>query len=240
MDVALGGQGAPIVPIGDKLLFGDFDYCLNIGGIANISVGKAEGIQAFDICPANQMLNILAEREGKPYDDEGQMAASGSLLIDVLSQLNNQEFYKRVPPKSLSNEAARNLAFPFLLESPHATKDLLRTATEHIADQVAATIRQFPPADNDAKILITGGGGFNKFLVAQIQARLEPLHVRVVLPYEQVVKFKEGLVMALIGTLRWREESNVLSSVTGASRDSISGALWMGHSYSGEPEVKPA
>jgi anhydro-N-acetylmuramic acid kinase len=234
LDVALGGQGAPIVPIGDKLLFGDFDYWLNIGGIVNMTVQQEGKLTAFDICPGNQMLNALALQEGKPMDEEGEMAKQGSVLLAVLGQLNAQEYYKKLPPKSLSNEAAQGLVFPTILESSHSTNDLLRTAVEHIADQIAAVVKQFPTGKDHSKMLLTGGGAFNNFLVEQIQEQLKPLNVSAVVPYEQVVKFKEALVMALIGTLRWREETNVMSSVTGASKDSISGTIWMGHSYSGE------
>ena len=227
MDVALGGQGAPIVPIGDKLLFGEYDYWLNIGGIANMTVRKGEKMLAFDICPANQVLNILAAQEGQPFDKDGMLARRGRLLIDVLSQLNGQEFYSRQAPKSLSNEAAISLAFPYLLESKQENLDRLRTAVQHIAEQVATTVRAFPQEKQDAKMLVTGGGAFNTFLVEQIRDLLKPLNVQVVVPDHTVVKYKEALVMALIGALRWREEKNVLSTVTGASRDSIGGALWM-------------
>jgi anhydro-N-acetylmuramic acid kinase len=229
MDVALGGQGAPIVPIGDKLLFGSFDYWLNIGGIANITVrNNDDTLTAFDICPANQVLNTLANREGLPMDEEGEMAKKGQLLLDVLQQLNNQAYYKKAPPKSLSNEAAIQLVFPDLLESAHSTNDLLRTANQHIADQVAAAVARFPHHKESASLLATGGGAFSNYLVALIQEALVPHKVKLVVPYEQVVKFKEALVMALIGALRWREENNVLAGVTGASKDSIGGALWMG------------
>lgn len=231
LDVALGGQGAPIVPIGDKLLFGDFDYWLNIGGIVNITVRKDEQFMAFDVCPGNQMLNTLALRVGKTMDEDGLMAKDGNLLLDVLGQLNEQGYYKKDPPKSLSNHMAQALVFPTLLESEHATYDLLRTAVQHITDQVAAAVQQFPSGKEQARLLATGGGAFNNYLIEELKIALDPLGVSVVVPYEQVVKFKEALVMALIGALRWREETNVLSSVTGASRDSISGAFWMGHSY---------
>src|SRR5690606_23275424 len=74
LDVALGGQGAPIVPIGDKLLFGEFDYCLNIGGIANVTTHTAGTYISFDVCAANRVLNLLASQAGKAYDEGGQMA----------------------------------------------------------------------------------------------------------------------------------------------------------------------
>jgi len=231
LDVALGGQGAPIVPIGDKLLFGQFDYWLNIGGIANMTVPHGGGLLAFDVCPANQVLNILAQREGKTMDEGGTMAEEGELLMDVLAVLNEQEYYQQRGPKSLSNEGAKELIFPTLLESPHSTNDMLRTAVQHIADQVANAIKMYPAEKENAGILITGGGAFNQFLVLKLQELLGPMNVTIHIPDATVIQYKEALVMALIGTLRWREETNVMSSVTGAKRDSIGGALWMGDSY---------
>ena len=226
VDVALGGQGAPIVPIGDKLLFSEYDYWLNIGGIANMTVRWQDNFIAFDICPANQVLNILASRMGKKYDAGGDIARSGSLLLDVLSSLNHQEFYNRPAPKSLSNEAAIALAFPPLSSSERLTEDLLRTMVQHIAEQVARAVKQYPQPKG-SRMLITGGGAFNNFLIEQIQEQLHPLNVSAEVPDAEVVKFKEALVMALIGALRWREEPNVMSSVTGAGKDSIGGALWI-------------
>ncbi len=228
MDVALDGQGAPIVPIGDKLLFSNYDYLLNIGGIANITVPHKGSLLAFDICPANQILNALAEMEGEAMDKDGAMAARGGLLVNVLDELNNGDYYQQQPPKSLSNEAARDLVFPKLLESSHKNFDLLHTATQHIAEQIAEAVKQHPHRKDHATLLATGGGAFNVFLIAQLQKLLTPYKVTVVVPDANVVKYKEALVMALIGTLRWREEVNVLSSVTGASRDSVGGALWLG------------
>ncbi len=232
LDVALGGQGAPIVPIGDKLLFGDFDYWLNIGGIVNITVKHDDGLMAFDVCTGNQALNALARNEGYDFDKDGALSGKGKLLIAVLGQLNDQVYFRKTPPKSLSNDAAQSLAFPILMQSAYRNVDLMRTMVQHIAEQVAQVVKQFPHQKEQAKMLVTGGGAFNNFLVETIQTALRPYNVNAVVPYEQVVKFKEALVMALFGALRWREETNVMSSVTGADRDSISGALWMGHSYS--------
>lgn len=228
IDVALGGQGAPIVPIGDKLLFGDYDYLLNIGGIANVTVPYNGSVLAFDVCPANQVLNVLAQREGMAIDEDGAMAAQGMLLPDVADELNTAPYYRQPPPKSLSNEAARDMAFPKLLQTTHSNYDLLRTMTAHISEQIANAMQQYPHGKEQASLLVTGGGAFNTFLIMQLTAALEPLNVNVVVPDKNVVKFKEALVMALIGTLRWREEVNVLSSVTGASKDSVGGALWLG------------
>jgi len=228
MDVALGGQGAPIVPIGDKLLFGDYDYLLNIGGIANITVQQPGAILAFDVCPANQVLNALAQREGKTMDEGGSMAAHGNLLGEVFDELNNVGYYKQQPPKSLSNEMAMGIVFPKLLESSHNNYDLLHTFTRHMATQIADAVKLHPHGKEEAELLATGGGAFNSFLVMQLEQLLTPLQVKVIVPEPEVIKYKEALVMALIGTLRWREEVNVLSSVTGASRDSVGGAIWLG------------
>ena len=227
MDVALGGQGAPIVPVGDKMLFGNYDYLLNIGGIANITVYENGNPVAFDICAANQILNRLSEREGQVMDEGGAMAASGNLLGGVLDELNALPYYTLMPPKSLSNEAAVNMVFPKLLATRNSNADLLHTVCVHIAGQVAAAVRMNPHDKDMATLLATGGGAFNSFLMQQIETALSPLKVKVVIPDAEVIKYKEALVMAFIGTLRWREEANVLSSVTGAVRDSCGGALWI-------------
>ena len=228
LDVALGGQGAPIVPIGDKLLFGGYDYLLNIGGIANITVQKEGSLFAFDVCPANQILNALAEREGKTMDENGDMASVGTLLPGTLDELNEGGYYNQPAPKSLSNEAARDLVFPKLLTEENNNYDLLHTATLHIVQQIVNAVKQYPHGKEQATLLATGGGAFNTFLIIELQKALMPYNVQVVVPESSVVKYKEALVMALIGTLRWREEANVLSSVSGASRDSVGGALWIG------------
>lgn len=228
LDVALGGQGAPIVPIGDKLLFGGYDYLLNIGGIANITVQKEGVLMAYDVCPANQILNTLAEREGKEMDEHGDMASVGTLLPGLSDELNEGDYYKQAAPKSLSNEAARDLVFPKLLTEENNNYDLLHTATMHIVHQIVNAVKQYPHGKEQATLLATGGGAFNTFLITELQKALIPYSVQVVVPEPSVVKYKEALVMALIGTLRWREETNVMSSVTGASRDSVGGALWIG------------
>lgn len=231
MDVALGGQGAPIVPIGDKLLFGQYDYWLNIGGIANITVPYNRSTLAFDICPANQLLNGLAAMAGKTMDENGDMARAGKLQVDILADLNDEPYYLQEPPKSLSNEQAKQLVFPILLESKNEINDLLRTAVQHIAEKIAEAVSKYPTGKEKSTLLATGGGALNGFLIERIREGLSASNVDVIVPDEQTVLYKEAIVMALIGVLRWREETNVLASVTGASRDSIGGALWMGHSY---------
>ncbi|HRO44840.1 anhydro-N-acetylmuramic acid kinase [Agriterribacter sp.] len=232
LDVALGGQGAPIVPVGDKLLFSEYDYCLNIGGIANLSAHSGDTYVSFDICPANRVLNLLAAKAGKAYDEGGQMAASGKVNTTLLDALNSFPFYQAQYPKSLSNDFGNNEVYPLILkEEPHLGNALC-TYSEHIALQVKAAVEQIKrninPGTEPAKMLVTGGGAFNTFLIQSIQDQVKQHNVELLIPDEKTVKYKEALVMALIGVLRWREENNVLSSVTGALRSSIGGAIWMG------------
>ncbi len=230
MDIAFGGQGAPIVPIGEKLLLGDYDYFLNLGGIANISV-NADTYIAFDICAANRVLNILAADAGKEYDEGGKMAAAGIVNEELLEKLNNLEYYRQSHPKSLANDFGTDIVYLIIKNASLAANDALRTYTEHIAIQIKnsiAGLNNQKPKTKNQKLLATGGGAFNTFLIDRLKDQLNELKIDVIIPNEKLVKYKEALIMALIGVLRWREETNVLSSVTGAARDSVGGALWMG------------
>lgn len=232
LDVALGGQGAPIVPVGDKLLFYAYPYCLNIGGIANLSAHSGNDYVSFDICPANGVLNRLAAKAGKAYDEGGQIAASGRVNTLLLDTLNGVPYYKEPFPKSLSNHFGNELIYPLMEKEALRPEDALCTYTEHIACQVKAAIEQIGQRLNmeagPAKVLVTGGGALNTYLIQRIQGQLQPYNIELVVPDEKTVKYKEALIMAFIGVLRWREENNVLSSVTGAKRNSVGGAIWMG------------
>lgn len=230
MDVALGGQGAPIVPMGEKLLFEEYNWLLNIGGIANISYKNGEIYTAFDVCSANAILNRLAMNAGKEYDAGGAMAAKGTVSDALLQQLNAQEYYALQAPKSLSNDFGREIIFPIIQAHALSVNDALRTYTEHIAIQVSNSVQMVIPAPASAtqQMLVTGGGAFNTYLVERISALLSKNNIEVVLPPAEVINYKEALVMALLGVLRWREENTVLSSVTGAVRSSIGGAVWIG------------
>lgn len=232
MDVALGGEGAPIVPIGEKLLLGNYDFFLNLGGIANISFKNTSGSIAFDVCPANRVLNMLANEAGKEYDDEGSMASVGKINEQLLNELNALEYYSKPYPKSLANDFGTDIVFPLIKKSGIDTYDALRTYVEHIIFQIKNAINNLGNDSRlptpDSRLLVTGGGAFNTFLVKQLSEQLQSLNIGVVVPEENLVKYKEALIMALIGVLRWRQEYNVLSSVTGALRDSIGGALWNG------------
>ncbi len=243
IDMALGGHGAPIVPIGEKLLLGDYHLFLNIGGITNLSYSQPHTYIAFDICPGNRVLNMLANKKGKPYDDGGQIAASGTVRPELLTMLDNLDYYQLPYPKSLANDFGTDVVYPLVAGSGYSVEDGLRTYVEHIATQVrnaaelairnsqlavegdTKTSDQLPTANR--QLLVTGGGAHNTFLIDRLRERLKEVGVEVVVPDRKLVDFKEAIIMALIGVLRWREENNVFSSVTGASRDSVGGAVWV-------------
>lgn len=227
MDIALGGQGAPIVPIGEKLFWNEFDSFLNIGGISNITVHQHNKHIAFDVCPANKVLNLLAQQQGQPYDKDGILARSGNINLALLDSLNQLDYYAKGYPKSLANEFGTQIVYELVNQLDGTTEDKLRTYTEHIAIQIANACNPF--SLNNTKMLITGGGALNTFLMERIADKLNDLQISIHTPDSTLIQYKEALVMALIGTLRWREETNVLSEATGASRASIGGALWMGH-----------
>jgi anhydro-N-acetylmuramic acid kinase len=230
LDLAFGGQGAPIVPIGEKMLLNEYDYFLNIGGIANISINSEKYI-AFDVCPANRVLNMLANETRKTYDDEGKIAAVGKVDKILLEKLDELDYYKKPYPKSLANDFGTDIIYPVIKESACSIPDALRTYTEHITVQIKNAIKSLnisEPRNKNYSLLTTGGGAFNKFLISRLKEGLKELNIDLVVPDPELINFKEALIMAFIGVLRWRQENNVLSSVTGASRDSIGGALWTG------------
>ena len=216
-DVSKGGQGAPLVPIGDKLLFGDYGICLNIGGIANVSYDENGQRIAYDICIANQALNHLAQMKGLDYDRDGELARSGEVNMDLLKRLNRHPFYGQLPPKSLGREFFETNQKDLLKDL--SVEDMLATFTEHIALQVALAVSVLPKS----KLLVTGGGARNKFLMERLQARSSH---KVVIPEKQIIDYKEALVFAFLGLLRMEGKTNVLASVTGAESDSCSGRIW--------------
>ncbi|MFN4285357.1 MAG: anhydro-N-acetylmuramic acid kinase [Lacibacter sp.] len=230
VDVALGGQGAPIVPIGEKLLFPEYRFFLNLGGIANISV-KQDVYCAYDVCPANRVLNLLAQATGAAYDAGGALARQGTVYEPLLQQLNALPYYAQPYPKSLANEFGTHTVYPLIQQVGISTADALRTMVEHIAQQIQKAVTLHAPAATGSKpqMLITGGGAFNTFLVERIQALLP--QVTVVIPDAALVQYKEAMIMALMAVLRWREETNVLHTVTGARRSSVGGAIWMGQEW---------
>lgn len=227
-DVALGGQGAPVVPIGEKLLFPEYDFFLNLGGIANLSA-KADKFTGFDICPANRILNLLVAHTEKGFDENGMLASRGTVNDALLNQLNDFSYYKKHFPKSLSNEFGLEEIFPVVKQAALSLQDALRTYTEHIVVQVkrgVLLLKEEMNLNDKLRLLITGGGAHNRFLTNRLEEELLYAGVSCIRPSNQLIDFKEALVIALMGALRWREEINVMHSVTGASKDSINGAIW--------------
>ncbi|HZH94835.1 MAG TPA: anhydro-N-acetylmuramic acid kinase, partial [Flavisolibacter sp.] len=226
LDIAFGGQGAPIVPIGEKLLLKEYSVFLNIGGIANLSVHTPGSSIAFDVCAANKILNLLMNKVGKEYDAGGQLAQTGRINNDLLQQLNSLKYYSEPYPKSLANSFGIDEVFPIVESYGLTVADALRTYVEHIALQIKNSLEHSVGGIENPKLLVAGGGAFNTFLIERLTQALLPLNIEVVVPGDKIIQYKEALVMALIGVLRWRQEYNVLSSVTGAEQDSIGGAVW--------------
>lgn len=215
-DVLMGGNGAPLVPIGDELLFSEFDACLNIGGFSNISFKKNGKRIAFDICPVNIVLNDYAKQLGKDYDENGDFARNGTVNDELLSALNSIEYYHQNPPKSLGMEwVSKNILTKFKNED---TATILATFTEHAAIQIANTFNQH----QIKKVLFTGGGTYNSFLVERIKSKT---NTEIIIPEKEIIDFKEALIFAFMGVLKMTNENNVLSSATGSLRDHCSGII---------------
>jgi anhydro-N-acetylmuramic acid kinase len=218
-DVAMGGQGAPLVPIGDLLLFPHYDFCLNLGGFANISFQKNSQRIAFDICPANITLNHYAQLLGCPFDNNGEFAKKGALNSPLLEALNNLEFYKKQPPKSLGLEWVQNEIYDLVDAFDLSPHSILRTLVEHSAIQIVNILKK-----QDLKSgLYTGGGVLNSFLMHRISKHYAH---QISDQNLDLVHYKEALVFAFLGVLKLRGEVNCLRSVTGAKQDHSSGKIY--------------
>lgn len=215
-DVLMGGNGAPLVPIGDELLFSEYNACLNLGGFSNISL-KSEGKRiAFDIAPVNIILNKMAQDLGKDFDENGTLARSGKINENVLSSLNSLRFYHQEHPKSLGIEWCHENIFPLLKNIN--TLDALATITEHAAHQIAEVINK-----NQLKnILLSGGGTYNQYLIEKIRTKT---YAEIIIPHKEIIDYKEALIFALMGVLRINNSINVLSSATGSPYDHSSGII---------------
>ena len=220
-DVALGGQGAPLVPIGDRLLFADYDICLNLGGFANISFEQREQRVAYDICPVNYVLNHYARLIGKEYDENGEMARHGTLHHELLNALNTLDFYAQKGPKSLGREWVESQVIPTIERYEITVNDKMHTFCEHVAQQICRQIDMH--GAKTGRMLITGGGVHNTFLRERISAHVK---ADIVVPDIQIINYKEALIFAFLGVLYIRNEYNCLSSVTGSSRDCVGGAMY--------------
>lgn len=226
-DVELGGQGAPLVPIGDRLLFSDYDYCLNLGGFANISKETETEIEAeaenkriaYDICPVNTVLNEYASRLGFDFDRDGAIARNAEVNQDLLKELNSLSFYQQKPPKSLGIEWVNSVIFPILEKSESTSEEIIATFTEHVSVQLSGNIRHH----SSQKVLVTGGGTFNTYLIELLQQKTK---AQIILPQKNLIEFKEALIFGFLGVLRLENEINVLASVTGASKNHSSGKIF--------------
>ncbi len=215
LDVALGGQGAPLVPIGDQLLFSDYNHCLNLGGFSNVSYQSKNTRKAYDICPVNIVLNELAQKQGSSYDEGGAIARSGKLIPELLEQLNTLPYYQEKGPKSLGKEWV-NHHIQSLLQTHSNIPNLLHTFTEHTAFQMGKVLQK-------GNCLVTGGGAFNTFLMERLKHHANTeLHI----PPKKIINYKEALIFAFLGVLRHRNEVNCLSAVTGAERDCSGGVVF--------------
>ncbi len=237
LDVQLGGTGAPLVPIGDLLLFPDYTYCLNLGGFINISSGANEKRTAFDICPLNIVINRLVQEQHIPapgsatdtlaYDPGGELAREGSIHADLLQRLNELPYYSRTGAKSLGEEWVLKTIFPLLNKAKLSFPDTLRTFYEHVAEQVAGNLH----ADVPSKALFTGGGCYNTFFMELVRKKTSR-HIDIIISEKETIAFKEALIFALLGVMRLKGYNNCLASVTGSSRDHSGGCIFSGKTNS--------
>ena len=216
LDISLNGQGAPLVPIGDLLLFSDYKYCLNLGGFANISEKKKNKIIAFDVCAVNFMLNKLSKRINLEYDKNGVESRKGRVKQDLLEELNSLDFFEKEAPKSLSREWVESEIYPIINKYNYSIIDILSTFTEHIAIQIGRHLQ-------NESVLVTGGGTFNKFLMERIKLHSES---EIILPKSDIINFKEAIIFGFLGVLKLENIDNCLSSVTGSKKDSCSGDIY--------------
>lgn len=232
-DVALNGEGAPLAPLADKYLFGGFDFYLNLGGIANLSGSIQDKWIAFDCCPANQVLNVLANEIGLDYDEGGKIAAKGKVDPELLEAVSSFDYYTQPYPKSLGNEWIRKYILPLYLQAACSIEDKLATACEHIAIEISQAIQMVTKKEkiikNTYKMLVTGGGAYNKHLMQCIHHYCNRKdRLKLIFPKKEIIDFKEALLMSLLGVLFMEGKSNSLATVTGADRDTINGSYHKG------------
>ena len=218
-DIEFGGQGAPLVPVGEKYLFQEYDSFINLGGFANISNHKGESLIAYDICPVNIVLNNLSKKIGKDFDNKGSIASSGKLILSLYEELENLKYYQSSPPKSLGIEWVDANIFPLINKYfDYPIEDLLNTLSNHIANQISNNLNDFD------KVLVTGGGAYNDYLIDIIRSKTDS---EIIIPSKNIIEFKEALIFAFLGVLKYLNINNCYSSVTGASKDHCSGKIFL-------------
>lgn len=220
-DVEAGGQGAPLVPLCDAIFFNNYHACLNIGGIANISFDTPTGRIGFDICGANQLLNYIAQTIDLPFDENGELAATGFVDEQLLSELNACTYFQLPYPKSLDNHFVRKYFIERITAANISVNDKLATATYHIAQQITKVIQQQNTLHENYQLLVTGGGAFNIYLIQLIE---KLAGIKIILPTNEIIQFKEALAMCLMGVEKLQNKPNFLPSVTGA-RFAVSGGV---------------
>jgi anhydro-N-acetylmuramic acid kinase len=230
IDLALGGKGAPIIPVYEKLIFPGINSFLHLGSIASLVRHLPGDYLNIDVCPVNKLLDSICARDGKAFDPGGMMASEGKVDIKTLEILNELEYYHLPWPKTLSTDFGTDVLYPLFDDLRLGVHDALRTAIEHIACQVASAVKQLSSLTTlpVSKMLVTGGGANNDFLVLRIREMLQDLSLELVVPDILTRNFKDAVAIALIGVLRWREENNGFGYITSARRDSIGGAVWIG------------
>lgn len=224
-DIALGGQGAPLVPIGDRLFFSSYDFCLNLGGISNISFEKDGNRIAYDIGLANMILNYITQKVNLQFDKGGKLASTGKVNTSILQQLNALDYFKLPYPKSTGFEWFSKEVVPILEANEDSIENLLHTSIHHLCEQIAKQVKK-NTFKSKSTLLVTGGGALNNFLITTLQKKLGS-KTEVIVPSKKLIENKEALIFALMGALRIERETNVLSSVTGAKRDSSSGVVYL-------------
>ena len=216
-DLSLKGQGAPLVPIGDKILFSKFKYCLNLGGFINLSIKSDNQITAYDICPLNTVLNFYSKKMGYEYDENGILSSRGKINIDLFNELNSISFYFKKNPKSLGIEFVIDKIFPLIDSYKISEEEILATFVKHAAFQISKNI------NDSEKVLLSGGGTYNNNLVDILR---NEYNINIFIPNKQIIDFKEALIFALLGVLRIQNKTNCLKSVTGAEKDHSSGDIY--------------
>lgn len=221
LDICLNGQGAPLVPIGDMLLFKDYVACVNLGGFSNVSSQVDGERKAWDISPLNFVINRLMNKLGLEMDRDGDFGRQGKIIDKLITELNNLNYYSLKAPKSLGQEWVENEFIPLLrLYNTCSLEDVVRTCYEHFANVMANDLNQLAIG----RILFTGGGVYNKFFMELIRQKVKG---EVIIPDKQLIEYKEALVFALLGALRIGNKINCLASVTGADKNSSSGSIYV-------------
>ena len=221
LDVLQGGQGAPLVPVGDQYLFSEFEVCLNLGGIANYSLTEKKKRVAADICFANMGLNYLAGKVDLKFDKNGKLASQGIVDQRMLKELNSIYSKWKSTRPSLGRERFDELIKPLLDNEKISVQNRLRTLCESICFEIAHVL---PNRKKKLKVLATGGGAFNQFLIKLLQSKVEQQAI-IIVPEEEIVNYKEAIVFGFLGVLRLNNKTNVLKVVTGSSADSSSGSM---------------